>query len=359
MKEALALAQKGLGTTSPNPMVGCVIVDAQGECVGRGFHKKAGLAHAECVALQEAGERARGADAYVTLEPCCHFGRTGPCADQLVKAGIKRVYVGMQDPNPKVNGCGIAYLRQHGIAVIEQVLEEECLQLNQAYVYKTKFGLPWVEVKFAQSLDGCIATKNGESQWISGELARREGRKLRHALDGIVVGIQSVLTDNPQLTCRFEGGEDPIRIVFDTHARLPLDAKVIDSSSAPCWVVVGESVQEEKCKALEKVGCKIIRVALENGHASVSSFLNKMREESILSLLIEGGPTLIGSFFDACAVQKVHAFIAPKIIGGKAKHAVGGSGVETLCKVHALRDTSFQILGEDFYLQGYVREKKK
>lgn len=356
MQLALDEARKGTGRAHPNPMVGCVIVK-NNKLIAKGYHAKAGTDHAEVVALKRAGAKAKGADAYVTLEPCDHVGRTGPCTEALIQAGIKRVFVAMRDPHRIVYGRGFRTLRKAGTEVHVGILNEDCAALNEDYIYFLKTGLPFVMVKMAQSIDGRVATRSKESKWITSEKARKFGQKLRHQADAIVVGVQTVLEDNPELTCRIRGGVDPLRVVLDTNAKTPPKSNVVqiaNTSSAPTLIVVGNNAPEKKVKALQKAGAEILCCKMKRGRIHVPALLKILGKRNIFSLLVEGGPTVLGSFFDERAVNKVYAFVAPLVIGGEdALNSVGGIGPSKLIDASRLTSVSSQQIGDDFLITGY------
>jgi diaminohydroxyphosphoribosylaminopyrimidine deaminase/5-amino-6-(5-phosphoribosylamino)uracil reductase len=358
MRRALAEAAKARGRTQPNPMVGCVIVRGD-EIVAVGHHARAGKPHAEQVALRRAGPRARDADVYVTLEPCNHHGRTGPCAEALIAAGVSRVFVGMRDPNSLVNGRGIRRLRQAGIATEVGLLAGECARLNEAYAKYIVARRPFVVAKIAQSLDGRIATRTGASQWITGERSRRLGHRLRNELDAILVGRGTIAADDPQLTCRLPRGRDPIRILLDSQARTPTSARVVQlarSSRAPTWIVVGPRAPKARRAALERAGVETIACKLVRGGVDIDDLLDKLGERQVMSLLVEGGPSVLGSFVDAGAVDKLHAFVAPILIGGVgARPSVGARGVAELTDALRLEDLEVEKVGADLLLTGYPR----
>ena len=358
MQEALDEAQKAQGRTTPNPMVGCLIVKGQ-QLLAKGFHARAGGPHAEVVALRRAGEKAFGADMYVTLEPCSHHGRTGPCTEAIIAAGIKRVIVGVKDPNPIVNGRGIRRLRAAGIKVEVGILKSRCTTLNEAYNYFIKARRPYVLAKVAQSLDGKVATKIGESKWITSKEARRYGHGLRNVADAMLVGVGTVLADNPQLTCRLRGGRDPIRVILDSRARTPIDANVVQAakrSKAPTWVVVGPKASAKKRAALERAGVETFSTKLCAGKIDLDDLLLHLGERELLSILIEGGPTVLGSFFEAKVVNKVYAFVAPMLIGGvEALSSIGGAGSAHLLNAARLAQVEVETIGRDFLVTGYPR----
>ena len=361
MLAALNEAARALGRTRPNPVVGCVI--ARGDRIlGVGHHARAGTDHAEVAALKHAGTRARGADAYVTLEPCDHWGRTGPCSEALIEAGVKRVFAGMRDPNPIVNGRGAKRLAAAGIKVEVGLLEAECRRLNEAYVRYIRDGRPFVVVKIAQSLDGRVATRTGQSRWISGPGARRAGHVLRNQLDAILVGRGTVAADDPKLTCRVHGGRDPVRIVLDSKALTPPSAKVVTAarhSHAPTWIVVGKDAPARRRVSLERAGAEIIVCRTRHGRIDLEALLSLLRERELTSILVEGGPTVTGSFFDYGLVDKVHLFLAPIMIGGEgARASVGGRGVAELSDAWRLEGCHFRVWRDDLELIGYPRRQR-
>lgn len=356
MQLALNEAERGRGRTRPNPVVGCVIAK-QGRVIATGYHARAGLPHAEVMALRAAGERARGADAYITLEPCNHTGRTGFCTRALLAAGVTRVVVGMLDPNPLVHKNGVRYLRQHGIDVLVGLLAAACRTQNEAFTHYMHHRRPLVTAKFAASLDGRVATRTGDSQWVTGPQARREGHRLRDGTDAILVGVGTVLADDPALTCRLRGGHDPIRVVVDTNARTPSQAQLVRQArrgAAPTWIVVGTHASVRRCQRLAKAGAEIITCRQRHGRIDFEALLDELGRREILSLLIEGGPTVLGGFFDAGLVNKVHAFIAPRIIGGVAAlGAVGGAGCALLAESLRLDRLMVRSAGRDLWVTGY------
>ncbi|MHB9072100.1 MAG: bifunctional diaminohydroxyphosphoribosylaminopyrimidine deaminase/5-amino-6-(5-phosphoribosylamino)uracil reductase RibD [Desulfobaccales bacterium] len=357
MKLALRLAAKGAGWVSPNPMVGAVVVKA-GQVVGQGYHRRAGLPHAEVEALRSAGEAARGADLYVTLEPCNHQGRTPPCTRAILAAGVRRVIIAARDPNPQVTGGGAEFLAEQGVDVTAGVLETEARQLNEAWYHWVKTGRPWVMAKAACSLDGKIATATGESQWLTGESARAFGHRLRHHVDAILVGVGTVLADNPQLTARLPRGrsQDPIRIVLDSRLRLPLDAKLVTlNSQAPTWVATTNQAPPDTVRTLEDRGVQILVLPADDGRVSLPALLQILGERQVQSVLVEGGAETLGAFFDQRLVHQFNFFYAPKILGGvRAPGVVGGQGVTHLGEAHIARNLSVRRLGVDLLVSGYL-----
>jgi diaminohydroxyphosphoribosylaminopyrimidine deaminase/5-amino-6-(5-phosphoribosylamino)uracil reductase len=357
MKMALKLAGRGAGWVSPNPMVGAVVVKG-GKVVGRGYHRRAGLAHAEVEALREAGAAARGADLYVTLEPCNHQGKTPPCTQAILAAGVSRVVIATRDPNPRVSGGGADFLAAQGVEVAVGLLAAEARRLNEAWFHFVETGRPWVIAKAACSLDGKIATVGGESQWLTGQAARTLGHRLRHRVDAIVVGIGTVLADDPQLTTRLPRGpgRDPIRVILDSRLRLPLTARMLHlDSAAPTWAATTNQAPPDMRRALEGTGAQILVLPGEAGRVSLPALLAELGARHVQSLLVEGGAETLGTFFDERLVNQFYFFYAPKILGGqKAPGAVGGQGVIHLGEAHIARDLKVRRLGSDLLVSGYL-----
>ena len=334
MRRAIRLARKGEGWTNPNPLVGAVIVK-NGEIIGEGFHHKYGEMHAEREALKncmERGHNPAGATIYVTLEPCCHFGKQPPCSQAVVESGISRVVVGSRDPNPLVHGKGNEYLRRHGIEVAEDFLKEECDALNAIFFHYITTGRPYVALKYAMTLDGKIATAAGESKWISGEKSRIEVQKLRKRYAGILCGIGTVLKDNPMLNCRIKGGNSPVRIVCDSHLRIPLECNIVQSAKEIKTVVAtlgsAEKSFAEKKLALEEKNVEVLAVSPdENGNISLEKLFSELGSRKIDSVLVEGGGEINFSVLEKKLADCIYAFIAPKIFGGTAKTPVSGKGI--------------------------------
>lgn len=358
MKMALRLAARGAGWVSPNPMVGAVVVQA-GEVVGRGWHHRYGDAHAEVEALRDAGSLARNATLYVTLEPCNHHGRTPPCTEAVLAAGVKRVVTATLDPNRNVNGGGAAFLREKGLQVEVGLLAEEARRLNEAWFAWVETGLPFVTAKTACSLDGKIATRTGESQWLTGDKARSFGHRLRHACDAILVGIGTVLADDPQLTTRLSGrkGKDPIRIILDSGLRLPLTARILGlDSPSPTWIATTAAAPRDKLLALESRGAELLVLPEEKGRVALRPLLQELGRRRVQSLLVEGGAEVLGTFLDQRLVNKFYFFYAPKILGGKdAYPAVAGRGVARLGEAHQARNLTLRRLGSDLLVSGYLK----
>ena len=357
MREALRIARNAEGRTSPNPLVGAVIV-RDGKIIAEGWHRQAGTPHAEIHALNMAGELARDATLYVTLEPCSHFGRTPPCARAIVDAGIKKVFAAMTDPNPKVAGRGVEILRTAGIEVEVGLLEDEARRLNEVFIKWVTEKIPFVTLKFACSLDGKIATVGGESQWISCEASRKFSHRLRDVNDGILVGIGTVLADNPSLTTRLVDGKNPARIIVDSNARTPLDAKVVTDGQARTFIAVTTNAPSEKISALKNRGVEII-TAGDGARVDLKILLRELAAREITSVLVEGGGTINFAMLSAGLVDKIFAFVAPKILGGKnSLSAIAGEGFAKLTDAVALENFSAEKIGDDFLLSGYVKDSK-
>jgi len=314
MRMAISLAERGTGFVSPNPRVGCVLVKDQ-SIVGWGYHRRCGGPHAEVEALKMAGSLADGATAYVNLEPCSHFGKTPPCAPLLVEAGIARVVAGMQDPNPQVNGLGLACLEKAGIRTFVGVLEDECRWLNRGFIRRVTLNRPWVTVKAAMSLDGDIALPGGESKWISGPLSRSKAHLLRSEHDAVLVGVGTVLSDDPELTVRLVEGRSPLRVVLDTSLRTPPNAKVIGDGR--CLVLGAENAPPERARALEQAGARVLLLPLDEatGRLAVDRVLSTLASEGVSMLLVEGGSSVISAFIKARAVDEYSLFLAPTLLG--------------------------------------------
>jgi len=403
MRLALKLAARGAGWVSPNPLVGAVVV-RDGEIVGRGWHRRYGGPHAEVEALGRAGAAARGATLYVTLEPCNHHGQTPPCTRAVLAAGIRRVVAASTDPNPRVTGGGADFLQRHGVQVDLGLLEADNRRLNAAWFRWTETGLPLVIAKAACSLDGRIATRTGQSQWLTGEAARAYGHRLRHECDAILVGLGTVLADDPQLTTRLEKkgggkgqgaqppalsptpplptpevggpgfqpvqgqveqpppavqlsqkpGKDPIRIVLDSRLRIPLEARLLHlDSPAPTWVAATAAAPGEKIKAVQRLGHEVLVLPEEDGRVALKPLLELLGRRRVQSLLVEGGAAVLGSFFDQRLVNRFFFFFAPKILGGRdAYPAIAGLGVDRLAEAHIAANLTIRRLGPDVLISG-------
>lgn len=364
MKKALSLAKLALGYTSPNPAVGCVIVK-DGKIVGTGYHRKAGTPHAEVWALREAGEKAKGATVYVTLEPCAHYGRTPPCARTLVEKGVEKVVMAMLDPNPLVAGKGAAILRQAGIPVEIGLLSKEAAKINEVFIKNMMVQKPFIAVKIAQSLDGCIASRTQKSQWITNEWARHEGHYLRSIYDGILVGVNTVLLDNPLLTCRIqreaqEQPHQPVRIVLDSRGRTPLHALVVTDKTTKTIVVTTSLCPVEKMQALKQAGVQVLLAPLgTEQHIDLPAAIAMLHELGLQSILVEGGSTVQGSFFDHRLVDKIYAFVGNKVIGGRqALSSVGGKGVDSLDECIPLYYDSVELHEDNILITAYNADRE-
>lgn len=355
MARAIELAKKAEGRTHPNPLVGAVIVK-DGRIIGEGWHHRRGELHAEREALKHCTEPPIGGTMYVTLEPCCHTGRQPPCTEALIAAGIKTVYVGSADPNPLVAGGGIRALRANGIEVVTGFMKEQCDALNVPFFHYITTGRPWVLLKYAMTLDGKIAAYTGLSQWITGEEARENVHRDRNRYTAIMVGVGTVLKDDPHLTCRIPGGRDPIRIICDTNLNTPLTAQIVKAApETPTWIVTACS-DETRLAPYRAAGCEIVSCEKgADGHLDPQTLLNELGKREIDSLILEGGARLNGSFVRCGLVDRVQAYIAPKILGGTAAPSpVGGTGFPDPNRALRLGEVSITRLGEDLLLEADV-----
>ena len=359
MRRALELAKKGEGHTSPNPMVGCVVVK-DGKIISEGYHEKYGEFHAERNALLKCGEEARGADLYVTLEPCCHYGKTPPCTDIIIEKGIRKVYAACLDSNPLVAGKGVQILRDHGIEVEVGLLEKESRELNAVFFHYMETGMPYLAMKYAMTLDGKIACATGDSRWVTGEEARRHVHGLRKKYKGIMAGIGTVLADDPLLNCRIEKGVDPVRIICDSSLQIPMDSQLVKTAGEiPLIVACREHAIEderhrEKRRALENAGVSIITTTGGVG-VNLHELLRELAKRGIDGILLEGGSTLNGSALEAGLVDRVYAYISGKLVGGAdAPSPIAGLGVEKMSEAVRLKNLKIEKLGEDFCISGDV-----
>jgi len=353
MLRAIELAAKGLGFTNPNPLVGAVIVK-DGRIIGEGYHEVYGSLHAERNAIKNLTESAEGADMYVTLEPCCHFGKQPPCTEAVIASGVKRVFVGSFDPNPKVAGKGTALLREAGIEVIEGFMREECDALNPVFFHYISKNEPYIALKYAMTADGKIATHTGKSQWITGEAARNHVHELRGIYKGILVGIGTVLADDPMLTCRIEGKRNPVRIVLDTNLRIPENCKLLTSisDSTPVIIVCGTSADSDKKRRIEDKGAEVICVETVDGSVSVEATLKELGVRSIDRILVEGGGRVNSSFVKAGKVNCVYTYIGAKIFGGEGKYTpVTGSGIDEVSEALELSSPEVLTFGDDVLIK--------
>jgi diaminohydroxyphosphoribosylaminopyrimidine deaminase/5-amino-6-(5-phosphoribosylamino)uracil reductase len=357
IKMALSLAEQGRGWTSPNPMVGAVVVK-DGKVVGQGFHRKAGGPHAEIFALKEAGDDARGATLYVTLEPCNHVGRTPPCTEAILKSGIKAVIAGMKDPNPSVSGGGMEYLASRGIDTTVGLCEDACRRLNETFIKYITTGVPFVMLKCAATLDGRIATRTWDSKWITNARSRQFVHGLRHAVDAIMVGIGTVSKDNPSLTTRLEEteGSDPVRIILDTHLSISPEARLLHLSSCSDTVIVSDHfIAPDKRKTIEKTGARVLTVDCPEGRIDLKALVNELGKTGITSLLIEGGSRVNGSALRAGIVDKIYMFYAPKICAGDDGVAIcSGPGVNFMKDSMGVSHISVHRFEDDIMIEGYL-----
>ncbi|HJQ33451.1 MAG TPA: bifunctional diaminohydroxyphosphoribosylaminopyrimidine deaminase/5-amino-6-(5-phosphoribosylamino)uracil reductase RibD [Pyrinomonadaceae bacterium] len=355
MARALELAARGAGQVSPSPLVGCVVVDANGEVVGEGFYLYEGLKHAETLALEEAGARARGATAYVTLEPHAHTGRTPPCTEALIRAGVARVVAPVEDPNPLVAGRGFEELRRAGVAVTVGVLAREAARQNEKYIHALKTGRPFVHLKLACSLDGRIATSTGHARWISSAESRAQAHRMRHESDAILVGAGTATVDDPLLTDRsgLARRRPLLRVVLDEHLRLGPDSNLAKTArEAPVLVFTSETSDKERAAALEAQGVEVVRAA--SGGRDLASVLAELARREVQGLIVEGGSGVAGAFLRAGLVDKASFFIAPLILGADALGAIGGAGPLNVADAARLRDVETRRHGDDVEVTGYL-----
>lgn len=350
MRAALTLARRGLGTVWPNPAVGCVLVK-DGEVVGRGWTQPGGRPHGETEALARAGARAKGATAYVSLEPCCHHGKTPPCADALIEAGIARAVVAIEDPDPRVAGRGLARLRTAGVAVETGPGAAEAAEINAGFLMRLSHGRPLVTLKLAATLDGRIATASGESQWITGEAARQRAHLLRASHDAVMVGVGTVIADDPLLTCRLPGLEarSPVRIVIDGSLRTPLTAKLIaEAKKVPTWIVHRHGADAIRCQTMRDCGVELIEIPVsETVEMDLAVAFAELGKRGLTRVLVEGGAGLAGELLEADLVDRLAWFHAPTLIGGDGLPAVAAFGVETLSAAPRFRRVALETVGED------------
>lgn len=356
MLAALQLAQKGEGKTNPNPMVGAVIVK-NGRVIGSGFHERYGEKHAERNALANCCEPPQGAVMYVTLEPCCHTGRQPPCTEAILQSGIAKVVVGSSDPNPLVAGGGIKLLRENGVEVKTGVLKAECDNLNKAFFKFIQTETPFVTMKYAMTLDGKIATRTGASKWITGEEARADVHRLRNRCAAIMVGVGTVIADDPQLTCRLEGGVDPIRVICDSNLRTPINANVVKTARETPTVIACLPCVEDKKQPFINAGCTVIEIEPdEDNRIDLKKLMRALGQIKLCSLLLEGGAALNAAALKAGIVDEVCCYIAPKIFGGEAaKGPIGGLGVTLPSEGYVIDDISYRSIGRDVCFEGSVR----
>lgn len=381
MRRALELAVKGRGYTNPNPMVGAVIVK-EGRIIGEGYHEKYGQLHAERNAFKHCTESAEGATIYVTLEPCCHYGKTPPCTEAIIENGIKRVVVGMLDVNPVVAGNGVRILEEHGIEVTVGVLEEECRKLNKIFIKYISKKIPFVTMKYAMTADGKIATVTGQSKWITGSSSRENVHRTRHAMMGIMVGVGTVIADDPMLDVRLpeygtadgtgnsEKNEfpkdanekevshklpsNPIRIICDSNLRTPLDARVVTTAKEMRTIIATVLDDDQKKKAYEEKGCEVLKVDALDGKVDLKKLMKILGEMGIDSILLEGGGELNFSALKAQIVDEVQIYMAPKLFGGSAKSPVGGAGIENIDEAVKLNPVKIEMFDGDIFIENEV-----
>ncbi len=353
MALALKLARRGRGKVEPNPMVGAVVVK-NGRLVGEGYHQRFGGPHAEPNALRDAGPRARGATVYVSLEPCAHYGKTPPCADALIAAGVARVVFAVRDPFPQTNGAGARKLREAGVEVVEGVLEEQAARLNAAFFKWVRTGRPYVTLKWAMTLDGKIAARFGDSKWITGEAARRYAHRLRAWNQAVLVGVGTVLQDDPLLTCRLARGRDPLRIVLDSRLRTPPSSQLARTAKeTPLLLAATRAAAKSRREALERAGAEVLIVRTRRGRVDLEALLDELGRRGISTLLVEGGAETHAAFFDAGLADRVAAFIAPKLIAGAdAPSPIAGRGAARMAGALALENPACRKLGDDWLIEG-------
>jgi len=357
MQLALGFARKGEGFVNPNPMVGAVIVK-DNKIIGAGYHEKYGGPHAEPVAIASCFMPPDGAALYVTLEPCCHHGKTPPCVPAIIKSGIKKVIVGCLDPNPLVAGNGIDELRKSGAEVISGVLEEECVKLNEVFFHYIKTGLPYVVMKYAMTMDGKIAAHTGKSKWITGEAARHNVHQGRCRYTAVMAGVGTVIKDDPLLTCRIENGRNPVRIICDTTLRTPLFSQIVKTAGEVDTIIATACEDIEKQKPYIDAGCRVIAVSKKDGRIDLNKLMERLGKERIDSILLEGGGELNWSALNSGIVNKVQAYIAPKILGGKdAPSPVGGLGIDSPESAFCLTGSKIALFGEDILIESEVKPK--
>lgn len=364
MRHAIKLASRGLGRVEPNPAVGAVLVDEHLNLLADGYHERFGGPHAEANALSDLAARFEdsgvreelmaNATLYVTLEPCCHHGKTPPCSDAVINAGVRRVSVGIRDPSPHVAGGGIQQLRAVGVDVSIGLAEEQVRELNAPFLKRLATGLPWVHAKWAMTLDGKIATRTGMSKWISGEASRQRVHLLRGRMDAIIVGAGTARVDDPLLTVRVPGPRTPVRVVVDSAATLSLDSQlVLTVDEAPVLVAVTEDAPVERVETLRDAGVEVVVAGCAGGKVDLAKLLRELGGRSMTNVLIEGGGELLGAAFDAGLVDEAHVFVAPKFAGGDAAVTpVGGIGVEVIPEVSQLRSQTVEQVGDDVYIHG-------
>lgn len=356
MRLAIKEAMKGMGYTNPNPMVGAVIVK-DGRIIGKGYHEKYGQLHAERNALASCLESPKGAALYVTLEPCCHYGKTPPCTEAIIENKISTVIIGSTDPNPLVAGKGIRQLEACGIQVIPNVLKSECDAINEVFFHYIRTKTPYVVMKYAMTADGKIAAYTGESKWITGEKAREHVQHSRHRYAGIMAGVGTVIADDPMLNCRIPDGRNPLRIICDTHLRTPLTSKIVSTAKEIPACIATSCEDEERLAAYKEKGCEILRIPMQSEHIDLTALMKSLGEKGIDSILLEGGSALNYSALQSGIVNKVQAYIAPKLFGGEtAKTPIGGQGVAFPKDAFFLEKGHITLLDSDILIEWEVKK---
>ena len=356
MALALELAEKGRGKVEPNPMVGAVLVK-NGEIVGKGYHQVFGGAHAEVYAIHEGGTNCKGATLYVSMEPCAHYGKTAPCVDAIIKAGIRKVVAAVVDPNPITSGKGIQQLKEAGIEVVVGVMEMQAKRLNLPFFKLMQKGLPYVTVKWAMSIDGKIATHTGESRWITSDESRKYAHKIRGQMDGILVGINTIVRDDPLLTCRIEGGRNPKRIVVDCSALLPVNSRLLSTmNEGEVIVAVSKNAQRNRVEKLEQLGCTIVQTKDMNGRVDLKELFQRLGEMKLTNILVEGGSRVITSVIEGRLADRVMVFLAPIIIGGEgAKSPVLGTGINKISEAAEIDEIEIKRFSNDIVIEGTLK----
>ncbi len=356
MQRAIELARLGAGYTAPNPMVGAIIVK-DGRIIGEGWHKKCGELHAERNAIASLTEDAHGADIYVTLEPCCHYGRTPPCTEAIVESGISRVFIGSRDPNPLVSGKGAEYLRAHGVKVYEDIMREDCDKLNTIFFHYITNGTPYTAIKYAMTADGRTAAYTGLSKWITGETAREHVHSLRGIYSAVLAGIGTVMADDPMLNCRAEGAHQPLRVIADSKLRISPDSRLCRSAKDYPLLIACTVSEPEKAAALMALGAEVCILPCDNhGHLSLSALMKELADRQISSVFCEGGAEINEALLREGLVQHIYAYIAPKLLGGKAAHSpIGGTGADRPDNAALLTALQITRLGEDVLLEYDVK----
>jgi diaminohydroxyphosphoribosylaminopyrimidine deaminase/5-amino-6-(5-phosphoribosylamino)uracil reductase len=354
MNLALTLAKKGIGSVNPNPLVGAIIVK-ENKIIGQGWHEIYGGWHAERNALINCKESPNGATMYVTLEPCCHHGKTPPCTEAILQNGIKKVVIGCPDPNSLVSGKGASILREAGVDVVTDVLQDKCIELNQVFFHYIKSKTPYVVMKYAMTMDGKIATSSGKSKWITGINARENVHKSRNQYSSIMVGVGTVIADNPSLTCRIDGGRNPIRIVCDTYLNTPLESTIVTTAKEVKTMIATACDNEEKRKPYLAHGCEFLEISLKDNHIDLNHLIREIGKIGIDSILLEGGSTLNFSALQSRIVNKVQAYIAPKLFGGyQSKTPVGGVGILEVSNCFTLKNQTITWFDNDILMEGDV-----